>query len=367
MHRAARSFLPLASALLLFAGCLQTESGPGDEGDDAVAPDDWSAPAQPTLDAATVLASLQAFSEAYPQRHDNLPTHEGARQAIAQQFAAAGLTVWRHDFDGSGLPQANIVGVKWGVDRDNWVVVGAHYDTTHDDCIVAGFAGSAECPAHAAASTGAYDDGSGTILVVELGKLWANVSNYYTIAFVAYDGEERGLEGAKAFVEAATTGPLGPFGNVTLRGALDIDMFGITWPGTDTPTQILDNSAALHAVFHEARTAIGMPDDMYYCGDLRELGSSDFQEYFDREIPVVFFSSDFGKWTPPGSPVSSPQAVYPNWHLADTYATMEANAGGATPLLQGFETASTLAAAELHALADTQLDLDVHEPVTGAC
>ncbi|MEA3203362.1 MAG: hypothetical protein QOI63_1037, partial [Thermoplasmata archaeon] len=93
------------------------------------------------------------------------------------------------------------------------------------------------------------------------------------------------------------------------------------------------------------------------------LGSSDFQVYFNLNVSTAFFSSDFGRVAPPGSPAPLPMAAYPNWHLDDPYATMEAMAGGAAALQQGFTTAATLAAAELHAMADQPtLALDVHAP-----
>jgi Zn-dependent M28 family amino/carboxypeptidase len=359
-----RSLLPLLAAALLFAGCLQSAPSSQPAPTDSVA--SYMVPAQPKLDAAVQLADLKAFAAAYPERHNNLPGHEGARQWIAKEFSDAGLTVWRMNFT-TGIPQADIIGIHWGHVRDQWVVVGGHYDTTHDDCIVdSRLPEPGNCAGHML-SSGAYDDGSGTMLSVELGKVWANVSSYYTVAFVAYDGEERGLQGAKAFVDNVTTGET-PYGEVTIHGALDIDMFGITWPGTNAPTQILDNSNALHKVFQDKRKELRMPDDMYYCADEVTLGSSDFQEYFDAKIPVVFFSSDFGKVAAPGAPMPLPQFAYPFWHNQDTYDTMQAMAGGATQLQQGFQTAADLAAAELHALADTpSLSLDVHDPVTGPC
>ncbi|MES2153809.1 MAG: M28 family peptidase [bacterium] len=351
--------IAFALAGLLFAGCSQPTPSTTTE-PPALATPEYPTVA-PTFKAATLLSDLKTFATQFPVRNDNVPTHEGARQWIAQQWRDAGLTVWRQNFTTGGLPQANIVGIKWGEDRSTWIVVGGHYDTTHWDCIVDSNApGPATCAGHAA-SQGAYDDGSGTMMSVELGKRWANVTTPYTVAFVTYDGEERGLEGASAFVDVVASGA-SPYGNVTIRGALDIDMFGITWPGTNAPVQILDNSNALHKVFKDTQTAIGMPADMYYCGDMLALGSSDFQVFFDQDIPVVFFSSDFGKYSPPGSPAAAPEAYYPNWHFIDTYDTMQAEAGGAPQLEAGFTTAVSFATAELHALADTTVALDVHAP-----
>jgi Zn-dependent M28 family amino/carboxypeptidase len=361
-----RTLAVLAVLLLAgLAGCLQgstpTTSLPAKPD-----PAKYVVPAVPKVDAAALLSDLKSFAVAYPQRRDNLPTHEGARAAIAKAFADDGLTVWRQNFTKGGLRQTNVVGVHWGAVRDQWVVVGGHYD----DCLVGSTPSAGPVPrepnparcATDSQSQGAYDDGSGTMMVLHLAQAWAHVPSYYTIAFVAYDGEERGTQGAQTFAEEMLTGNT-TFGEVRFHAALDIDMFGITWPGSNAPTQILDNSNALHKVFDDTRRAIGMPDSMVYCQDMVTLGSSDFQVYFNLNVSTAFFSSDFGKVAPPGSPAPLPMAAYPNWHLVDTYATMEAEAGGATALQQGFTTAATIAAAELHAMADQPtLVLDVHTP-----
>jgi hypothetical protein len=378
-----RSLVVLAVLLLAgLAGCTQTatQAPPTGRPDPAT----YVVPAQPKLDVPALLADLKEFSAKYPQRRDNLPAHEGARVAIAAAFASDGLTVWRQNFTRGGLAPANIVGVHWGAVRDEWVVVGGHYDTTHDDCLTGERLRGQPNPTYCATdsvSQGAYDDGSGTMMVLHLAKAWVHVPTYYSVAFVAYDGEERGTQGAQAFAEEMMTGNT-TFGDVRFRAALDIDMFGITWPGTGAPTQILDNSDALHKVFDDARKAIGMPNDMVYCEDMATLGSSDFQVYFDLKVPTAFFSSDFGKVAaptppppvpsvPPGTPVSQPpplpQFAYPFWHLSDTYETMQAMAGSADALRKGFTTAAHLAAAELHAMADQPgLALDVHDPPSSA-
>jgi Zn-dependent M28 family amino/carboxypeptidase len=350
--------------LALLAGCVQTKTASSSTGplaagsvvdDSAATRAAYVAPAQPKVDVPGLLADLKSFAAAYPLREDNAPTHEGARQWLNQTFASYGLQTFRQGFYASNIEQANLIGVKWGAVRDQVVVVGGHYDTTRNG------------KQADALTQGAYDDGSGTMMAVHLAKAWSDpaIVPYYTIAFVAYDGEEKGTQGAKAFVESVTEGN-NPLGDITLHGALDIDMFGITWPGTNAPTQILDNSKALHKVFDDTRKAIAMPDDMAYCSDLATLGSSDFQEYFNAKVPTVFFSSDFGKVAPPGSPQPLPFFAYPFWHQVDTYDTMQAMAGGASQLEQGFTTAATFAAAELHALADTPtLALDVHAPPGG--
>jgi len=308
-------------------------------------------PSVPKVDAKQLLADLNAFSTQFPERWGTVATHEGARGWIASQFKGAGLDTFRVNYTTGGLAQADVVGVHWGQVRDQIVVVGGHYDTTHWDCIAdESLPPPAGCAGHKT-SAGAYDDGSGTMITVQLAKAFANATPYYTTVFVTYDGEERGLEGCTAFIEAVTDGKT-PLGNVTFRAALDMDMFGITWPGTMAPIQVLHNSPVLYGIFDAARRNLTVPDDMVYQKDLVTLGSSDFQDYFDKDVPTIFFSSDFGKFAAPGPvPANAPMAYYPFWHLEDTYTTMVVAAGSEANLQAGFTTAVTLSADMLHAMA----------------
>src|ERR1051326_4610579 len=91
----------LASAAVL-AGCAQSEHAqvcPVASGScDGLAP---AAAPWPKVDAATTLADLKQFSQAYPYRQSGTPTHLQARDDLAGRFAADGLTVVRQDFKSS--------------------------------------------------------------------------------------------------------------------------------------------------------------------------------------------------------------------------------------------------------------------------
>jgi len=340
----------IVAAVALIAGC----AGPAmttTSTTTAPAPT-YAMPAMPKTNAVQLLADLNEFSTKFPERWGTLDTHEGARGWLDAQFKGAGLQTFRVNYTKGGLQQADVVGIHWGLVRDQIVVVGGHFDTTHWDCIAdESLPQPAGCAGHKT-SAGAYDDGSGTMITVQLAKAFANVTPYYTTVFAAYDGEERGLEGCGAFIEAVQDGST-PLGNVTFRGALDMDMFGITYPGTQAPIEVLHNSQALYNVFDAERKNLTVPDDMVYQKDLVTLGSSDFALYFQQDVPTIFFSSDFGQFAAPGPvPAHAPMAYYPFWHLEDTYTTMTLAAGSEANLEAGFTTASTIGAAVLHAMAD---------------
>ena len=361
--------------LVAVAGCLDDTSTP----DPSTLPADPAAyvvPEVPVVDAAALLADHAAFVTEHNERADNKPTHESARIALLEAFQSYGLEAYRQNFTAGGLEQANIMGIKWGLVRDEWVVVGGHYDTVTDDCLVGATPAIDPVPSVdnpcvlRALSQGAYDDGSGTMMTVHLAKAFANVTPYYTMAFVAYDGEERGTQGAAAFVDAfATGGEEGnnfttPYGQVKIHGAVDLDMVGINWPGTMAPMNVLTNSEVAYASADNARNEMGWPDGQWKRKDGLQLGSSDYARFWEvteeqgGPIPTIFFISDFEELGAPAAAGSetpdqlyTPMGAYPFWHLQDTVETMTAMAGGQANLEAGFQSAVDVAAAVLHAMA----------------
>src|SRR5581483_10908411 len=224
----------LAAGLMLtaiLAGCASPTSAPPPIAPAPVAPTPYAVPVVPHVDAADLLTDHAAFVTKNNERAANKPTHESARVDLMAHMKSYGLEAVRFNFT-DGIPQADILGIKWGVDREHWVFVGGHYDTTDQECALVGpvvpeTSPTGECPIRHL-SQGAYDDGSGTMLTVHLAKAFANVTPYYTIAFTLYDGEERGTQGARAIVQAIqehnfTVDGIQP----TIVGDLDLDMVGI--------------------------------------------------------------------------------------------------------------------------------------------
>jgi aminopeptidase S len=311
----------LVLAALVLAGCLGG-SAPGTPpgGPGAGAAEAANATA-PRVDARETLDMLKAYSEAYPYRQSGQPTHLQARDFLAKAFEDAGLEVVRQRFAGSLLGVAplpyegeNVIGIKWGEDRAHWVVVGAHYDITEG------------------AVFGAYDDGSGNIMVVKLAEAFANVTTNRTIAFVEFDQEERGLVGSEFFLQSVQDGSFER--PVTLDAMVDLDMIGITWPH---PAKLVcwQNSEGLKAKAEEARKAVGVPDANV---DYREPsgGTSDGATFIRAGVPTIYWWSDWDEVV-----TKDDQAVpgsYPFWHQADTYESMVAMAGDEATLEAGFQT-----------------------------
>jgi Zn-dependent M28 family amino/carboxypeptidase len=338
------------------AGCLDSN----DDAAPAVVAREGSAP---DVDAAAVLADLHEFATTFPGRAGNQPDHEGSRRWLADKFESYGLEVYRHDFV-TGIPQTNVVGIKWGEVRDEWIVVGGHYDVVPTPGCPTG-PNVPSCPI-GLESQGAYDDGSGTLLTLHLAKAFAQLDTHYTIAFVAFDGEERGLQGSGNFSEAFGTGQT-PFGNLTFHAMLDLDMFGLNWPGVDAPVYFDSNAAELDAVVQGIAGEIGMPEDAVRYQGI-SLGRSDYAHFFQLEVPTGFFISDFEEYQLPLDVPADGQnpavGAYPFWHRLDTWDTMVAMAGSESDLLAGFQAAADLASGTLWAMDDAAARYTV-EPAEG--
>jgi hypothetical protein len=303
------------SVAALFAGCAQQSDSPNDmPGPGAMA----SEVAPVKVDARHLLDELKTFSSAHPYRSSGSPTMAAARDDLEQRLKSAGLDdVVRQDFGDGGQ---NILGFKWGSDRDHWIVVGAHYDVTEG------------------AVYGTYDDGSGTAFVFELAAAYAKVNTTRTIVFAEFDQEEKGLVGSAAFVEALDDGKLAYSG--TVDGMIDIDMFGITWPH---PANIIvwENSPGLTARIQNLTADVGVPADHLEFRRSRG-GSSDGATFIQAGIATAYFWSDWDQFFLPGG-IEQPYAggyagSYPWWHKADTYDTMVASAGDEATLQAGFQT-----------------------------
>src|SRR5206468_416245 len=107
--------LGLLAAGALLAGCLNPSASPPATSAKPE-PAAYVAPAMPHVDAASLLADHAAFVTKYNVRKGTDPRHEGAREALTTLYKSYGLEVYRHNFTEGGLDQANIVGIRWGVD-----------------------------------------------------------------------------------------------------------------------------------------------------------------------------------------------------------------------------------------------------------
>ena len=111
------------------------------------------------------------------------PEHDLAQQRIRELFESFGLETSLHPFELGETTYYNVVGVHRGISCPNEIyVLGAHYDSVED------------CP-------GALDNGSGVAGVLESARVLSQHAFEGTIVFIAFDREEQGCFGSRAYVK----------------------------------------------------------------------------------------------------------------------------------------------------------------------
>jgi hypothetical protein len=137
------------------------------------------------------------------------PEHDLAQDNIFSYFAGLGLQTSLEPFLYNSMTYYNVVGVHPGVTRpDDVYLVGAHYDSVNNP--------------------GADDNASGTAAVMELARVLSQYSFDATLVFVAFDREEQGLYGSKAYANAHAMDHI--------RGMLSLDMIAYNVPDTGHDT-----------------------------------------------------------------------------------------------------------------------------------
>jgi len=162
----------------------------------------WSAQAVPKsdlIDAPALLHDLQVLSADDMQgRQVGTPGGEKARAYVLERFKASGIAPLGESltasftFAGRGANAVertgvNVVGRIDGTRQPRrYIVISAHYDHigVRNDVVF----------------NGADDNASGTAALFALGKYFSTHKPANSLLFVAFDGEEAGLRGARAFV-----------------------------------------------------------------------------------------------------------------------------------------------------------------------
>lgn len=156
----------------------------------------------PSISADALMTSLRTLTSApFAGRGTGSEGGALARQWVRERFEAAGLqapsggfeqpfefTPRRGGSDAKPMTGVNVVGICPGSDaRRPAIVVSAHYDHL-------GVRDGRMYP-------GADDNASGVAVIVELAALCVRYPFRHTLVFAAFDAEELGLQGARAFVE----------------------------------------------------------------------------------------------------------------------------------------------------------------------
>ena len=196
-RRAVPAALALAAALAGAAAAC-TPSSP-QVSPDSAAPS--AAASAIAIDSASLLGDLARLADdSMRGRAIGTPENAEARAFIAHRFDELGLgvvgvgRVQPFTFarrDSTQVQGANVVGVVRGTELpDRYIVVSAHFDHVGVGRPVNGDS----------IYNGADDNASGTAALMALAAWFAQHPASHSLVFAAFDGEESGLRGARAFV-----------------------------------------------------------------------------------------------------------------------------------------------------------------------
>jgi hypothetical protein len=216
------------------------------------------------VDGSRYFSTIDALA-GFGSRYSLTGNVVAARDYIAAELAAAGLTVTRPQFTYNGTTQQNIVGTITGsLLPDQFVVVGAHYDSL---------------PRSATNAPGAEDNASGTAAVIELARIFADERPQRTIVFVAFAAEEQGLVGSTRYVQSLTSTQ-----RANLAAALTMDMIAYT---SDSELDVLlETSAFANGVADIQAAAAAEFTTLAVYRSLNPFGS-DHVPFLNQSLPAT--------------------------------------------------------------------------------
>lgn len=167
----------------------------------------------------------------------------------------------------------NVIGYVPGTEKpDSFIVFTAHFDHL-------GRMGS-----HTV-FPGAHDNASGTALMLYMANYFAKNPQKYSVAFMAFSGEEAGLIGSKYFTEH----PLLPLGSI--RFVINLDMTGDASKGITVVNAIEQKEAA--ALLNEINARSGFVPKI---NEREQTRNSDHYYFSKNGVPAVFI---YGNGTNP--------------------------------------------------------------------
>lgn len=245
------------------------------------------------LSNAQYIARVSALT-AFGSRHTNYQGVLNARDYIASEFQAFGLTATTPSFSVGQRTAYNVVGVLEGTLFPNEILlIGAHYDSL---------------PNSQTNAPGAEDNASGTAAVIELARILSAFGSQRTIYFVAFGGEEQGLVGSRALVNGLTSTQ-----RANLKGAITMDM--ISYTADSQIDVLLETSSAGFALRTELARAAADFTDLRVFTSNNPFGS-DHVSFLNASLPSLLL-------------IENDWDVYPAYHTSnDRVTNLNANQGG---------------------------------------
>lgn len=157
---------------------------------------------------------------------------EDTKDWIIARYQSLGYTdIETQSFNVYGQTTSNIIITKTGsLYPDTFLIIDGHYDTAN--------------------GPGVNDNGSGTVLILELARLLKNVDTEYSIKFIHFSGEEEGLIGSQYYVSNTVIPE-----NMDIKLVLNIDQVG-GFAGTNNNTIVCERDESSQPSSNNAASAI---------------------------------------------------------------------------------------------------------------
>ncbi len=241
-------------------------------------------PKSPMFDAAKLLKDVEVLSaDDMEGRAAERPVMSKARNYVEKRFRESGIqpfgTSFRQGFDiklrapGDALKGVNFVGlIKGKKAPDKYIVITAHYD--HDG-IKAG-----------EIYNGADDNASGTAALFAIASYFKKHQPDHSLIFVAFDAEEKGLQGARHFVDNLPVKKDAIMLNINMDMISRNDKGELYAVGTFHYPQL---KPALEAVQKKAGVKLLLGHDDPKLGRDDWTNQSDHYAFHREKIPFMYF------------------------------------------------------------------------------
>ncbi len=218
-------------------------------------------------------STIGGSSYTIASRHYTKEGNSKAAQYIFERFQSFGLTT-SYQVITSSL--TNVLGRKTGYKYPNqYLIICAHYDNMPSTT----------------SAPGADDNATGTAAVIEAARVIKNKSFPFTVVFAAWDEEERGLYGSKAYADTARRL------NDSIIAVLNFDMIG--YDG--------NNDGALDINTNTASSWLA--NDFFQCVQIYQPtlvpqityslnGGSDHQSFQQKNYSAILSIEDNSDFTP---------------------------------------------------------------------
>lgn len=242
-----------------------------------------TAPSSKVINAERLLKDIETLA-ADDMEGRGVGTRGGAkaRAYVVKRFNGSGVKPFKNSYvqpfeftnrAGAKIEAANVVGyIEGKKHKDKYIIITAHYD--HDGI------------KNGEIYNGADDDASGTAALFALAEYFKKKKPSHTLIFAAFDAEESGLRGSRAFVAAP------PVAKESIRLNINLDMISRSdknelyaagtyhYPNLKSPLEQVAKNAPIKLLFGHDRPEQGRDD---------WTNQSDHGSFHQAKIPFIYF------------------------------------------------------------------------------